>query len=111
MAADPFYNRSGTVLSTNASTGCYTAPSGVSSVLVNAVYLSNTTGSAVIVTLNWFDSTASVTHSIITGATIPPNQTLQPIVGALPLHPGDSIKVAAGTANAVDVTVCAAEIT
>lgn len=99
----------GTSLTTTSATTLYTANGGNMRERVNAIRVSNVTGTDATVTLTWTDAASATTFSIETGTTVPANGSIfvRPI--DLPLSKDDTIKATAGTANALHVIVLLTE--
>lgn len=100
----------GTSLTTTNATTVYTAIGGNMREMLNAVFVSNVTGTDATVTVVWTNDADSADYSLATGMTVPANGSvwLRPI--GLPLASGDLIKVTAGTSDALDVIVMLSEL-
>lgn len=98
-------------LSTTSATTLYTVPSNTTA-KVATMTLCNVTGSAVTVTVHLLKvgDTADGTHSIISGYSLSPGDTLslRDYFGGAMMATGEAIAVTAGTANAVDVVITGA---
>lgn len=106
------FARGGQNLTTTNATTVYTAPtaSGAKTVLL-ACTVANVSGSGVVYTVAITDNADVVQSRIIAEATMPPNTSLEVVQNKLILNAGEKIRVTAGTANAIDVTIAALEIT
>lgn len=92
-------------------TTLYTCPANTSAKIMNAS-LCNTTSSPVTVSLSLVKSGGTVgdgTHRIVSGFSLPANDTLalNDLLGGHVLGPGDKIAAVAGTATAVDAVISA----
>lgn len=97
----------GTRLTATAATACYAAPANARP-LVSLVHVANYSAAAVSVTVTWYDAGAAASYTLAS-ASLAANATLDLRDTPLALEDGDEIRVQAGTANAVDVTVTAME--
>lgn len=106
------FSRAGQNLTTTSATTVYTAPStsGAKTVLL-ACTVANTTSTAVTFTVSITNSTDTVQSRIISGASLPAYTSLEVVQNKLILNATEKIRVTAGTANALDVTIAALEIT
>lgn len=95
-------------LATTAQTTVYSANDRVRPVVVG-LRLTNTTGSTVSVTVALYDAVAASDFQLTGTVSLAANQSLEPVTLPLALLDNDSIKVTAGTGNALDVVVTALE--
>lgn len=93
----------GAVLTNTSQTTVYTAVGNNMLEMLLAVLVSNVTGTAATITIEWTDASAAATYSITTATTVPANGNvwIRPI--DLPLAASDAIKATAGTGNALHV--------
>ena len=103
-----FYRPTAFTLPTTAQTTIFTATGAYAN--VRMINLANITGAAVTVTLEWTDSSEGVTVSLLEGYTMPPNSQIMEEPPGMTIDNGDAIKVTAGTANAIEGIIVAAEI-
>jgi hypothetical protein len=100
---------SGIKLTTTAQTTIYTAAGNNMNEVVEWVHIANTTASPATVTIEWTDSSAATTYTLIGGQNVPANVAIRLELG-VGLPPGDALKATAGTANALQIVIAAAEM-
>ena len=98
------YKNSGINLSTTDTTTVLTSPSSARC-LVKQIQIDNASGSAVNLSVQVTDSSASLTFRI-RNKQIPANDVVDIINQTLVLEEGDSIKMTAGTANELQGIIC-----
>lgn len=88
----------------------YTAPSGTTTIILGVAIANKTaTDSTALVKLT--DSSTSITTELIPTVTIPSNTTLEVLAGQkYILETGDILKIKAGHASTIDVTIGVLEI-
>ncbi len=105
------YKNSAVKLSTTNETTAYAGVSNGTSV-VRSIYVSNTHGStASTIDVYWNDSTDNEDYYIVKNVSVSSATAFQPLTEPLILEAGDSIRVKAGTANILEVTVSVLEVT
>ena len=88
----------------------YECPANTKAIVLLA-QVSNTTASSATATVQWTDSSnsAAVTR-LLTGTTVPANQSMSALSGKLVLEPGDKIQALGGTASAIELSVSVLEL-
>lgn len=94
----------GTDLTTTGATDVYTAPAAIDGVIVTSIIVSEVSGNADAITLQWEDGAAGTLYSICTAQAIAANA--QYIFDTpISLKRGSDIKATAVTANRLEITV------
>ncbi len=107
--ANTFKSASVSNVGTSAGT-FYTCGAGKTTVVLGAA-VANKSGNIVAVTLNFVDSSASVTTQLLPAVQIPPNTTLEVLAGQkYILEAGDYLTALADTASSIDITMGIMEI-
>ena len=86
----------------------YTAPASFSGD-INSIIVSNTSGSSVTFSLDWYDDSATAYHTIAETVTMTPNSILQITEYPLYLEKNDKIRGLASSNSSITVTVSAEE--
>lgn len=76
---------------------------------IETIHVCNKSGSAKTITLQWYDASAAVTHSLLNTTAIPSYDYVQ-LDFPLFLDAGDKITVISGTSGDIDVTARIKEI-
>ena len=108
------FNRASVALTTNTITDIYQAPNNANTdrAVVLSCIVANVDGSVPCdVTLTITDSSDVAIAKIASTVSVPPDASLEAIVNKLILKPGEKIRATASTANDLEVTVSALEIT
>jgi hypothetical protein len=103
------YKSVATKLTANTTTNIYTVPSATTAI-VKSLYISNIGSVADTVEICLRKSGAGSDVFLLKGASIGVATTMQAAMDSIVLQTGDILKVKAGTANALDVTVSFLEI-
>ena len=82
----------------------YTAPSGITSIVLLA-QASNITSNAVDITFSYFDSNSSTTTELIKDFSVPPNDAAALLTGKLVIESGNSVKCSASANNSFKLTL------
>jgi endo-beta-N-acetylglucosaminidase D len=99
-----FFKCSGTSLASAGTTTLLTAPA-QSSFILSSVIISNTTSSAVTVTIDFTDSSAGSTYNIATDLSIGAKTKVELLVSSFVLEEGDSLKATPSTGGSMDVVI------
>lgn len=108
------FNRASVALTTNTITDVYQAPNiaATDRAIVLSCLVANVDGSVPCdITLTITDSSNTVISRIASTVSVPPDASLEAIVNKLILKRGEKIRATASTANDLEVTVSALEIT
>lgn len=98
----------GVKLTTTASTTVYVSRETKSKII--EIWIANVTGSAATVTVEWYVSRTAVAYTLCFQKSVPANDFLQLQPQALGLSESDEVRVTAGTANALHVTLTPVEV-
>ena len=93
---------------TTANQDVYTAPASFSGD-INSIIVSNTSGSSVTFSLDWYDDSATAYHTIAETVKMTPNSILQITEYPLYLEKNDKIRGLASSNSSITVTVSAEE--
>ena len=105
------YKNSAVKLSSTSETVVYSGTSS-GTALIRSIYISNTHGStASTIDVYWNDSTDNEDYYIVKNVSVAAATSFQPLSEPIILEAGDSIRVKAGTANILEVTVSLLEVT
>ena len=109
--ANTFKNSFGSNISDTSYTDVYTVPASTTTVILG-LNICNKTASAVTATVRITDTSASVDYQVIDTVSIPGRTSLEIMAGQkYILEATDILRVQAGTASALDVTLGVMEIT
>lgn len=109
--ANTFKNAFGSNISDSSYTDVYTVPASTTTVVLG-LNICNKTASAVTATVRITDTSASVSYQVIDTVSIPGRTSLEIMAGQkYILEATDILRVQAGTASALDVTLGVMEIT
>lgn len=97
----------GAHLTTTAETTVYTAKQYVQ--VVN-IHCANTSAASATVTVKWYDSSLADSFVLLNAAPVAANDALHLIVEAFGIASADEIRITAGTANVIDVTLTVVEL-
>lgn len=106
------FTRAGQALTSTSNTTVYTAPAtaGTKTVLLSCT-IANVTASTATFTVGIYSSAGTLASRIIAGSTLPANTSIDIVQNKIILNASETLRVQAGTSNALDVTIAALDIT